>query len=295
MTHDPPGSDVPPRDHCLARAAARLLSTGAADPQPPDLSAGGDTRTTVTYLGHATVLVEARGTRLVTDPVLRRRVGHLRRVAPLPRVAGIDAPDGVLVSHAHLDHLDLPSLRNLAPSTSIVVPRGLARTVRRAGPRRIIEVEAGDRVTVGDVDVLVTPAEHDGRRLPLSRAQEAVGYVIEGPQRVYFAGDTDLFEGMADLAGDLALALLPVWGWGRKVGRGHLDPERAARAAAVLRPRFAVPIHWGTLAAPRAALSASAWPAQEFARLTATSAPEVDVRVLGHGEALVLVETPGTA
>ena len=100
---------------------------------------------------------------------------------------------------------------------------------------------------------------------------------------------------MADLAGDLALALLPVWGWGRKVGRGHLDPERAARAAALLRPSFAVPIHWGTLAAPRAPLSASAWPAHEFARLTALSAPEVDVRVLGHGETLVLEDTPGTS
>jgi L-ascorbate metabolism protein UlaG (beta-lactamase superfamily) len=210
-------------------------------------------------------------------------------------VSGIDAPDGVLVSHAHLDHLDLPSLRRLERSIPIFVPRGLAGTVRRAGLRHIIEVNAGDRVTVGEIDVLVTPAEHDGRRLPVSRAYEAVGYIIEGPHRVYFAGDTDLFEEMADLGGDLAVALLPVWGWGTKVGQGHLDPERAARAAALLRPRFAVPIHWGTLAAPRAPLSASAWPAHEFARLTTLSAPEVDVRVLGHGETLVLEDTAPTA
>ena len=253
------------------------------------MSAGlGGTGTAITYVGHATVKVETCGTRIVTDPVLRRRVGHLRRVASLPPLAGIDGPDGVLISHAHLDHLDLPTLRSFAPAAPILVPRGVARTVRRSGLRRVIEVEAGDRLTVGEINVLVTPAEHDGRRLPLSRAHEAVGYVIEGPQRVYFAGDTDLFEGMRDLAGDLDVALLPVWGWGRRVGQGHLDPERAARAAALLLPTFAVPIHWGTLAAPLASASASAWPAHEFVRLTAAAAPDVDVRILGHGETFFL-------
>src|SRR5215210_3851983 len=101
--------------------------------RPPVSAALGGTGTAITCVGHATVKVETCGTRIVTDPVLRRRVGHLRRVASLPPLAGIDAPHGVLISHAHLDHLDLPTLRSFAPAAPILVPRGVARTVRRSG------------------------------------------------------------------------------------------------------------------------------------------------------------------
>ena len=91
------------------------------------------------------------------------------------------------------------------------------------------------------------PAVHGGSRGRRGPEIEALGYVINGGgHRAYFAGDTDLFDGMADL-GALDLALLPVAGWGPSVGPGHLDPARAARALTLLRPRAAVPIHWGTL------------------------------------------------
>jgi L-ascorbate metabolism protein UlaG (beta-lactamase superfamily) len=105
---------------------------------------------------------------------------------------------------------------------------------------------------------------------------------------VYFAGDTDIFEGMQNLTEDLDLALLPVSGWGRWLPPGHLDPERAARAAALLAPRFAVPIHWGTLTAPGARRGDPEGPAREFARLAASYAPGVEVRILRPGEGLTL-------
>jgi L-ascorbate metabolism protein UlaG (beta-lactamase superfamily) len=242
----------------------------------------------VTYVGHATVLIEAGEARFLTDPLLRGRVGHLRRVASFLPPPAFAAPDGVLISHAHHDHLDLPSLRSLAPSALGVVPRGWGALLGRAGFDDVVEVEAGDRVAVAGVDVLVTDAEHDGRRLPVGRPSPAVGYMIESDARIYFAGDTDLFDGMGDLAGEVAVALLPVAGWGRRLPRGHLDPERAAQAAALVRPSVAVPIHWGTFtpfgirhppaeAAPR-----------EFARLTRRYAPGVDVRVLEPGERLAI-------
>ena len=150
------------------------------------------------------------------------------------------------------------------------------------------EVDDGDTVDLGGIGLLVTRAEHDGRRLPFGRPSAAVGYVVEGAQRVYFAGDTDLFEGMRGLNGGLDLALLPVWGWGRTLPPGHLDPERAARAAALLQPRYAVPIHWGTLASPGAALADAEQPPRDFARLAAQCAPDVEVRVLRPGESLTL-------
>ena len=116
-----------------------------------------------------------------------------------------------------------------------------------------------------------------------------VGYVVEGPSSVYWAGDTALFDGMRDLATDLDVAVLPIWGWGPKLGPGHLDPEAAAKALAMLRPRFAVPVHWGTLA-PLGAKRLWPWlferPAREFVEWAARLAPEVEVRVLKPGETL---------
>jgi L-ascorbate metabolism protein UlaG (beta-lactamase superfamily) len=247
----------------------------------------------VTFLGHSTVLIEAGGSKLLTDPVLRDRIGHLRRIVPVGPAPELGEGDAVLISHAHLDHLDLPSLRKLPSSVAVVSPRGWAELVRRAGFADVREVEPGDRVTIGALEVVVTPARHDGRRWPLGRDAAALGYVIECPQRIYFAGDTDLFDGMRDLAVDLDLALLPVAGWGPRLPPGHLDPERAAKAVGMLRPRVAVPIHWGTfasrtLASPRARVNDPERPAREFARLTGSYAPQVEVKILRPGERMSL-------
>jgi len=111
------------------------------------------------------------------------------------------------------------------------------------------ELAAGDAIALSPtVTVRAVAAEHDGRRHPVGHPIAALGYVVETPRRrIYFAGDTDLHAGMADLADPpLDVALLPIWGWGPSLGPGHLDPERAARAVALLAPRIVVPIHWGT-------------------------------------------------
>ena len=234
------------------------------------------------YVGHATVLIELDGVRLLTDPVLRDRVWHLRRRVPLAAadLAGIDA---ALVSHVHFDHFDLPTLRRLGTSVTVVVPAGARRLLRRSSDVR--EVDVGDEVRVGKVTVLATHAEHHGARLTL-RSAPALGFVVSGSRRIYFAGDTDLFEGMSALAGTLDVALLPVTGWGSKVGPGHLDPVRAAQALQLLRPRIAVPIHWGTFSPLNR--SASPDPPEAFRRHAAELAPQVDVRILEPGAELIL-------
>ena len=238
----------------------------------------------ITYLGHATTLVELDGVRLLTDPVLRRRVAHLLRVAPVPALAD---PEAVLISHGHLDHLDRSSLRRLSREAVLVVPRGLARQVSPLGFREVHEVEAGDEVEIGPVTVRTTPAEHGGRSTP-GRPAGAVGYALLGSGRVFFAGDTDLFDAMEGLVPDLDVALLPIWGWGPWIGPGHLDPGRAAEAVARLRPRVAVPIHWGTLRpfyrSPRARFLRE--PAEAFVAAAGERAPETTVSVLAPGESL---------
>jgi L-ascorbate metabolism protein UlaG (beta-lactamase superfamily) len=235
----------------------------------------------VTWLGHATVVVDLDGQRLVTDPVLRRRVAHLRRVRAAPVPTGATA---VLLSHLHYDHLDVPSLRSFARELPVVLPRGGARLLRGFADLR--EVEPGDGVELGDVHVDAVEADHDGRRRPGGASGPALGFVLRGSRSVYFAGDTDLFAGMAELA-PLDVALLPVAGWGKKLGPGHLDPQRAAAALALLRPSVAVPIHWGTYR-PGRRPDDSAGPADAFARAAAELAPEVDVRILGVEGTLAL-------
>ena len=239
----------------------------------------------VRYIGHGTVLVELDGVRLLTDPLLRRKVAHLRRAVALDREP--PAVDAVLLSHGHYDHLDLPSLQLVGRGTRIVAPRFLAS---RLDGFQVVPVDEGDEVLVGAVTVRATHAEHDGGRPPFG-AGPAVGYAILGTKRVFFAGDTDLFDAMEGLVSELDVGLLPIWGWGATLGRGkHMDPERAAEAVRRLAPRIAVPIHWGTYRPlhRRATAPFLTAPAEAFARAAAAVAPDVDVRVLKPGEELLV-------
>jgi L-ascorbate metabolism protein UlaG (beta-lactamase superfamily) len=232
----------------------------------------------LTWLGHATVLIEIGGARLLTDPVLRPRVAHLLREAPLPGDLG--PLDAILVSHGHHDHLDLPTLRRLDPSAPVLAPPDAASTLRRTG-HPVRSVVPGDEVEVAGVNVRAVPAEHDGRRVPLGRAPSAVGFVAGG---VYFAGDTEPFPEMAELAGTLDAALLPVSGWGPKTGPGHMDARAAAETLALLRPELAIPIHWGTYR--RIGHRVVGDPAREFAEQAARVAPDVRIVVLAPGGAV---------
>lgn len=257
----------------------------------------------VTYVGHATVLVELGGVRVLTDPVLRGRVGPLRRHAGAPAAGVAEGLDAVLISHLHRDHVDLGSLRRVGRGVPLVVPPGAAGFFADRGFAAVRELAPGESLVLptpgaaggadtGGVSVTAVEALHEGARRGAPDAQ-AVGYVLDAGHRVYFAGDTDLFDGMAALGADrrIDLALLPVWGWGPSLGPGHLDPERAARAAALLAPRIAVPIHWGTLYPrglapflPKPLRS----PPREFAAQARELAPQVEVRVLSPGEATSL-------
>jgi L-ascorbate metabolism protein UlaG (beta-lactamase superfamily) len=232
------------------------------------------------------VLVELGGVRLLTDPVLRSRVVHLRRHGALPsELATVDA---VLLSHLHYDHLDLPSLRMLEPRPLLVCPAGAGALLARSGFADLVELLPGESAQLGGVRIEATPANHRGSRRPGGPVVLPLGFLLRDERSVYFAGDTDLFDEMAEI-GPVDVALLPVAGYSPKLGPGHLDARRAAEAAALIGPRVAVPIHWGTFRA--FARRRGRWftaPPQEFAAQVSELAPAVEVRVLSPGETLSL-------
>jgi L-ascorbate metabolism protein UlaG (beta-lactamase superfamily) len=174
----------------------------------------------------------------------------------------------------------------------LIVPRGAGAWLGRAGFERVVELAADETTEVGEIEVAAVQAHHQPRRWTMAGPKaQPIGFEVRGKRRVYFAGDTDLFPEMDEMAGTIDVALLPVWGWGTTLGTGHLDPRRAAEAAARIRPRIAVPIHWGTLFPIGRARKHGHLlhdPPREFAAQVAELAPDVEVRVLEPGESLAL-------
>jgi L-ascorbate metabolism protein UlaG (beta-lactamase superfamily) len=244
----------------------------------------------IVFLGHSSVLIELEGVRLLTDPLLRGRVAHLRRRAPPVDRRLLDRPDAVLISHLHHDHLDLASLRLLGSDVPVLVPAGAGAWLRRRRFTAVQELCVNEVATVGPLAVGAVEARHDGRRVGGPRA-ETVGYVVRGARVIYFAGDTELFAGMSKLHRQLDVALLPVSGWGSTLGPGHMDPLQAARAVDLLQPRLAIPIHWGTLRPIGFNRGHAPWledPAGQFAEHVTRMAPDVEVRILVPGQQTTL-------
>jgi L-ascorbate metabolism protein UlaG (beta-lactamase superfamily) len=244
----------------------------------------------ITYVGHSTVLVDIDGVKLLTDPVLRQRVVHLRRAVKLDMrlVRGVDA---VLISHLHFDHLDLPSLARLGQELPLVVPRGSAGLLRKRGFRAITELQEDETLSIGAVSVRATHAVHSDERRPLGARADPLGYVVTGSRSIYFAGDTEVFDGMSGV-GPVDVALLPIWGWGKSLGRGHMDPEQAVEAARRVGAPVVIPIHWGTYFPAHAGLRGAPpyvdEPAEDFVARMAAALPDTDVRVLRPGTSSAL-------
>ncbi|MEV7623505.1 MBL fold metallo-hydrolase [Actinoplanes sp. NPDC089786] len=249
--------------------------------------------TSVTWWGHSTMWLADAGTTVLTDPVLTNRLAHLRRMAgPAPRLPG--PPDAVLLSHLHADHFHLTSLRMVPGHPTLVVPRGsagfIAKGLGRAAAERVVELSPGDETKVGNVTIRAVKAAHPGDRGPWSNLRSvALGFVVEGTSKTWYAGDTGLFDEMSAL-GPLDLALIPVGGWGPTLhAHEHLDPEQAAEALRRVRATHAVPVHYGSfwpVGLGRVRQHMFGEPGPAFARFAAEKAPDAQVRVLRQGETL---------
>ena len=254
--------------------------------------------TRVTFLGHASTVIEMDGVRLVTDPVLRRLVGPLYRRVPQPLTGPLTDPDAILISHLHLDHYDPRSLRLFRRDTPVLVPVGAGLSLHWRGFKDIHEVSPGERVRIGPLEVVGTDAKHRGTRHPLAARTPSLGYVISGSRSVYFAGDTAFFSGIADIWPErLDLAMLPIAGVGPLMPEfKHMSPRHAVKAMGLLRPRLVVPIHFGTYHLPGTALFRFGPDFHRrapflFMAQAADLEPDVHTVLLRPGEALSVDET----
>lgn len=249
---------------------------------------------TVTYLGHSSLLIETNGVRILTDPILRNRVSFLSRKSPSINPDHYQNIDAVLISHLHYDHLDFQSLEMLESPFDLVIPKGAAPVLKKRGITSFQEIGMGQQIKIGNLTVKATFADHTHSRHPMGPEAESLGFLIEGDIRIYYPGDTRLFPEMASLAAEkIDLALLPVWGWGYHRGKMHMGPKEAAQSLNLICPQVAIPIHWGTFIPIGIHWLKPAfyyYPPIEFASYAKQIAPQVDVRILPPGEKITFTE-----
>jgi L-ascorbate metabolism protein UlaG (beta-lactamase superfamily) len=242
----------------------------------------------VTWIGHASALVDLGGERVLVDPLGRRRCRN------------VEGYQAILITHAHVDHLNRWTLASLDRAARMIVPKGAAALVKDFGFSQVQEIEPGDQVAVGRLDLSCVPTRHDPGRWRRGDGPICSGYVIaRGGVAVHHAGDVDMtdFEVFEDIGRqhriDVSLlpigGMLPVWyyRWRRRaLDRGiHIDPDAALAIAERLGARSMIPVHWGTV---HLRLGPPSAPRRRLLKVAAEGGQAELVRVLGHGEALPL-------
>lgn len=230
-----------------------------AGPKPPERVEG--TALRVTFVNHATVLLQTEGLNLLTDPVWSQRAspvqfaGPRRHRAPGIRFEDLPPIDAILLSHNHYDHLDAPTLRRVAKEHDAVVfcPLGVAPLVRRCGLRNVEELDWWQTTTWRGRGIHCVRAQHFSARTPFDRNRTLwCGWVVEAERgNLYFAGDSgfgDFFSEIGRRFTPIRLALLPIGAYEPEwfMGPVHMTPEQAVVAREQARAEIAIGIHFGT-------------------------------------------------
>ena len=217
----------------------------------------GAERASLTWIGHATYLLQLAGKSLLTDPILSTRLALLKRnVAPGLDWAALPPIDVVTVSHNHFDHMDRPTLVRLAkraPTPAAVVPMGLASLMRGWGYEEVHELGWWETAKVRGLDVTLVPAQHWSRRGPFDQDETLWGgFVIEGGgKRAYHSGDTAYFSGFSQIgarAGKIDAAMRPIGAYDPRwfMREQHMNPADAVQAFVDLGASRFFAMHWGT-------------------------------------------------
>nr|WP_174243085.1 MBL fold metallo-hydrolase [Granulicella sp. L60] len=252
----------------------------------------------VTFIGHSSFLLQVHGRRLLVDPVFSKRLIVLRRQRkPGVLIEELPAIDVVLLTHAHMDHLNMPSLRRVIRATrrltgrapEVVVPKGVEDLVVGLGFSQVHGLAWWDQIEIQGLKVTMTPCKHWGARMFRDTHRGYGGYVVEGGgQSVYHSGDTAYFEGFRDIGERLhpEVALLPIGAYFPDSYRSvHTSPEEAVRGFLELGAQRMVPMHYGTFRLGREPMDE---PLQRLAAEAARLGITEQIKVLEEGETMHL-------
>jgi len=217
-------------------------------PNFPDLQPG---QFGVTWIGHATFLIQVGGANILVDPNWAMWHSIVKRVRrPGLKIEHLPQIDAVLVSHAHYDHLHIGSLREVANRQPIIVPEGVGKIVHKRGFGEVREMDYWDTFKLGDIEIVHTPAHHWGARYIHDTHRSFGGYIIKHAGRAIFhCGDSAYFDGFGEIGNvcDIDVALMPIGAYDSPSGREvHMNPEEALDAFGELGAKMIVPMHYGT-------------------------------------------------
>ena len=248
----------------------------------------------ITFIGHSSFLLQMGGQNLLIDPVFAQWLVVLRRLRkPGVMIEQLPPIDAVLLSHAHMDHLNRPSLlrivrhsRRLSGRSPVaIVPWGVGDLVRDLGFERVIRLEWWQTEALGNLEVTMTPARHWGARYYRDTHRGFGGYVVRSPQHsLYHSGDTAYFEGFQQIGKRLGpqVALLPIGAYNPESFRNvHASPEDAVQAFLDLGSRWMVPMHYGTF---RLSEEPTEEPVQRLLAAAEIAGISARIRVMGEGE-----------
>jgi L-ascorbate metabolism protein UlaG (beta-lactamase superfamily) len=235
----------------------------------PGMPADGQGLPRIEWLGHSSYRVEWGGKVLLMDPVLSRRVSIAPRLMETPPAEVLTGADAILVSHAHMDHLDNATLGRIQPC-DLYLPRkseGFLNRIVRAR-HRVLPFERDAVIEIGPLTITVVAARHGGWRYPWQRGYFACGFVIhDGSTALYYAGDTAWGEHFESIREQFHpdIAILPIGGYSPRwfLKSRHLNPPEAVKAARILGSRWSIPGHFGTY---RVSMEAMAEPLEWFRR-----------------------------
>jgi L-ascorbate metabolism protein UlaG (beta-lactamase superfamily) len=255
----------------------------------------------VTFIGHSSFLLQVNGRKVLVDPVFSKRLIVLRRQRrPGLVVEELPAIDVVLLTHAHMDHLDMASLRRVIRATrrltgrtpEVVVPRGVEDLVERLGFSQVHGLAWWEEIKLQGLTITMTPCRHWGARMFRDTHRGYGGYVVEGGgQSVYHSGDTAYFDGFHEIGERLRpeVALLPIGAYFPDSYRSvHTSPEEAVRGFVELSAQRMVPMHFGTFRLGREPMDE---PVQRLEAEAARLGIKEQIKILAEGETLHLYAT----
>jgi L-ascorbate metabolism protein UlaG (beta-lactamase superfamily) len=281
----------------LVRESHEMPMTGVS--RPVELAKADELG--VTFIGHSSFLLQVHGRKILVDPVFSKRLIVLRRQRrPGATVDQLPAIDLVLLTHAHMDHLDMASLRRVIRATrrltgrtpEVIVPRGVEDLVERLGFSQVHGLSWWEQIEVQGLKVTMTPCKHWGARMFRDTHRGYGGYVVEGGgQSVYHSGDTAYFDGFREIGKRLKpeVALLPIGAYFPDSYRSvHTSPEEAVRAFVELNAQQMVPMHYGTFRLGREPMEE---PVQRLEAEADRLGIKEQIKILGEGETMHLSPT----